>query len=259
MKPQNEGVLKVQARVLGALLMREIVIRYGRYNIGFLWIIIEPMLFTLIVTVLWGIMSTTQSSKLPITAFTLTGYSSVLLWRNCVNRSVLAVQVNRNLLHHHYVKVPHMYLARCLLEISSATVSFFVLTITFSLFGLMELPNDVFLSLMGWLFQAWFGAALALIVGSLSEFANVVERIWQTLSYILFPISGAGFMVDWLPKQFQELVLWLPMVNGLEMMREGFFGENIHAHYSVSYLIFSCSLLTLIGLYLTEWVIDHME
>jgi hypothetical protein len=39
--------LKVQARVLNALMIRELMMRYGRGNIGFLWLIVEPM-------ILWG-------------------------------------------------------------------------------------------------------------------------------------------------------------------------------------------------------------
>ena len=35
----------LQIKVIGALLMREIHTRYGRENIGHLWVIGEPMLF----------------------------------------------------------------------------------------------------------------------------------------------------------------------------------------------------------------------
>ncbi|MFN5779339.1 MAG: capsule polysaccharide export ABC transporter permease, partial [Novosphingobium sp.] len=37
---------QVQRRVIGALLLREMLTRYGRNNIGFLWLFVEPMLFT---------------------------------------------------------------------------------------------------------------------------------------------------------------------------------------------------------------------
>ena len=45
----------IQKRVISALLMREILTRYGRHNIGFLWLFAEPMIFTVGVTVLWNI------------------------------------------------------------------------------------------------------------------------------------------------------------------------------------------------------------
>ena len=67
--------------MIWALLLREILTRYGRHNIGFLWLFVEPMLFTLGVAALWTARAV-HGSDLPIVAFAITGYSSVLLWRN---------------------------------------------------------------------------------------------------------------------------------------------------------------------------------
>jgi ABC-type polysaccharide/polyol phosphate export permease len=45
--------MRYEIRVIGALLMREILTRYGRHNIGFMWLFVEPMMFTLGVLALW--------------------------------------------------------------------------------------------------------------------------------------------------------------------------------------------------------------
>jgi capsular polysaccharide transport system permease protein len=205
--------------------MREIITRYGRHNIGFLWLFFEPMLFTLGVTMLWTLMRSAHGSSLPITAFALTGYSSLLLWRNCSNRSVKAIQVNVNLLYHRHVKVFDLFAARLILEIAGATGSFIVLTILFTSTGLMEQPADILTAVIGWLLLAWFAVALGLIVGAASERSELVERVWHVLTYLLFPLSGAAFMVEWFPKSVQELLLWVPMVHGTEMIRHGYFGQ----------------------------------
>ena len=55
----------MQGRVLGALLIREVITRYGRHNIGFLWLFVEPMLFTLGVTALWTATKSLHGSDLP--------------------------------------------------------------------------------------------------------------------------------------------------------------------------------------------------
>lgn len=39
---QNVHFLTIQKRVISAVLLREIIIRYGRNNIGFLWFALEP-------------------------------------------------------------------------------------------------------------------------------------------------------------------------------------------------------------------------
>ena len=45
--------LAIQGRVIHALLMREVITRFGRHNVGVLWLVGEPMLFTLGVAALW--------------------------------------------------------------------------------------------------------------------------------------------------------------------------------------------------------------
>ena len=43
----------IQRRVLYALMMREVITRFGRNNLGALWLIGEPMIFTLGIVALW--------------------------------------------------------------------------------------------------------------------------------------------------------------------------------------------------------------
>ena len=63
----------IQSRVIWALFLREILTRYGRHNIGFLWLFAEPMLFTIGVTLMWIAIDATQGSVLPFTAFAISG------------------------------------------------------------------------------------------------------------------------------------------------------------------------------------------
>lgn len=238
----------VQRRVIGALLMREILTRYGRHNIGFLWLFVEPMLFTLGVTALWTALNNNHGSSLPITAFALTGYSCVLLWRNMPGRCIMAIFPNLALMYHRQVKVIDIFLARLILEAAGASISFVTLTLIFSSIGWMSLPEDVLQVAGGWLLLAWFGASLAILLGSLSEKSELVEKLWHPFAYLLFPLSGAGFIVDALPPKFQEIVLYIPMVNAAEYVREGYFGTAFVAHYDLGYLASWCVALTVLAL-----------
>ena len=238
----------IQRRVIGALLLREVLTRFGRHNIGFLWMFVEPMTFTLGVTALWTLTKTFHGGDLPITAFALTGYSSVLLWRNMPSRCISAITPNLSLMYHRNVKVIDIFLARILLEIGGATTSFIVLGTIFSVIGLISPPEDVMEVIFGWLMLSWFGASLAIFLGALAEEYELVERLWHPAAYLLFPLSGAAFLVDALPDQVQRLALYLPMVDGIEIVREGYFGSHVHAHYDVGYMALFCIGLTLLAL-----------
>ncbi|NOS87072.1 MAG: ABC transporter permease [Methylococcaceae bacterium] len=250
--PTFRHSLAIQLRVIGALIMREIITRYGRHNIGFLWLFFEPMLFTLGVTTLWAMIKATHGTDLPITAFAVTGYSSLLLWRNCSNRSVKAIEVNLSLLYHRHVKVFDLFAARLILEIAGATSSCVVLTFVFSFAGWMKFPADILTAVIGWILLAWFALGLGLIVGAASERSEVIDRVWHIFTYLMFPLSGAAFMVDWFPKSIQNFLLWVPMVHGTEMIRHGYFGSAVRTYESPFYLITVDSIMLLLGLALVR-------
>lgn len=239
---------QIQRRVLWALLLREVLTRFGRHNIGFMWLFVEPMLFTLGVTTLWTITKAIHGSDLPIVAFALTGYSSVLLWRNMPARCIDAIEPNRSLLYHRNVRVIDIFLTRLLLEAAGASLSFVILAVAAIALEKMGPPQDLLQVLGGWLMIAWFGFALALAIGAAAQQFDLVEKVWHPLQYLLFPLSGAAFLLSAVPQTLREVLLYLPMVNGLEYMREGYFGSHIQAYYDMEYM-FVCNLvLTLFGL-----------
>lgn len=244
--------LRIQARVVAALLLREVITRYGRNGIGVLWVFFEPMLFTLGITALWYAVKLHTIVDVPIVAFAVTGYSSVLIWRTATNRCAKAIEPNRGLLYHRNVKVVDLFITRVLLELAGGTASFALLTLIFSSLGVMRLPLDLLTVLGGWLLLSWLALALGFIVGALSERSDTFERVWQVVNYLMFPMSGAIYLVDWLPKQLQELVLWLPMVHGVEMVRHGFWGDTVRTFENPAYFAACNLLLTLIGLALVR-------
>lgn len=238
----------IQRRVIWALVLREMLTRYGRHNIGFLWLFVEPMLFTLGVTALWTATRAVHGSDLPIVAFAITGYSSVLLWRNMPMRCIGSIEPNLSLMYHRNVRIMDILIARVLLEFAGASISFVVLTLLFVSIGWMDLPEDVLKVALGWFMLTWFGASFAMFLGALAEEYEIIEKLWHPASYLLFPLSGAAFLVSALPDQAQRILLYLPMVHGVEYVRDGFFGSRIVAHHDMSYMALFCTILTLLAL-----------
>lgn len=257
--PPLRRSLEIQLRVIGALVRREIITRYGRHNIGFLWLFVEPMLFTLGITVIWSATRELHSANVPIVAFALTGYSTVLLWRNSTGRCTKAIEPNLALMYHRNVLVMDLFASRLLLELSGATISFFILTLLFSAVGLMQLPSDPLTAMTGWFLLAWFASGLALTVGALAERSDFVERIWHPLAYFMLPISGAFFMVDWLPRAAQDVMVWVPLVNCVEMVRHGFLGNAVRTYEDPAFMILVNLALSLLGLALMRETARRVE
>jgi ABC-2 type transport system permease protein/capsular polysaccharide transport system permease protein len=71
-------------------------------------------------------------------------------------------------------------------------------------------------------------------------------------------LSGSAFLVSALPPFAQEIVLYIPMVHGVELVREGLFGSKAHAIYDLGYVIPFSLVLSAAALILARWVQDRM-
>ena len=256
--PSIFATFYVQIRVIGALMMREIHTRYGRENIGFLWVIGEPILFCLGVAILWTAIRPAHEHGVPVTAFVITGYVPLTMWRHCISRGVKAFDSNSALLYHRQVTPLDIMTSRVALEILGSLMAGLIVMLGAIATGWMEPPVDLGMLYLGLLYHMMFCYGSALLIASLSELSDIVEKSISVISYLSIPFSGAFTMVDWIPEKFQPVLLWSPSVHNLEMIREGQFGPGVHAHYSIVYDTWITALLFLVGLSMTLRIRRHI-
>lgn len=243
---------KIQTRILKALILREIITRYGRNNIGFLWLFFEPMSFTLLISMMWFFFRINSFSNLNIIAFVLTGYPMVMMWRNASSRARKAVNANLALLYHRNIRILDLVFARIFLEMMGATAAQVFVILLFIFLGLIDIPNDAFNMLCAWGLMCWFSVGLGLIIFVLSTKYEVFNKIWLPLSFLFMPISGAFFWIDTFPQNIQRLLLFIPPIHGTEMFRHGYFGPSVTTHYDVNYLILCDIILFFMGLVMVK-------
>jgi capsular polysaccharide transport system permease protein len=261
MKMSFQRSLIIQARVIGALLRREFITRYGRHNIGFLWLFAEPMLFTAGVTLIWRYLhqSGTHGSPITIVSFTITGYSTVMLWRNGVSRCLKAIEPNLGLLYHRNVRVIDLMTARLVLETAGATTSLIAIMSLCILMGWIDPPVDIITMAFAWLLLTWYSFGVGFIAGAISEFSDAFERVWHIIMYLYLPVSGAFFLIQWLPVQMRRYALLVPTVNVTEMLRGGYYGHAVRTYYDPVYLMQFNMILLLIGLALIKMASHRVE
>lgn len=240
--------------------MREIITRYGRHNIGFAWLFGEPMLFTLGVVVLWSLFHDVSGAHhINAVAYTLTGYSTVLVWRNTIGRCALAIEPNQTLLYHRNVRVIDLFVSRILLEIGGATLSMIVLMSLFMVIDLIDPPFNLMNMIFGWGLLSWYAAAMALLIGGLSEYSELVDRFWHPIAYFQLPVSGALVMAAWLPPGVRQIVLLFPTANCVELFRSGYFGPSVTTYYDSVYVAIVNLVITWLGLLATSGAARRVE
>jgi capsular polysaccharide transport system permease protein len=242
----------IQARIVFALIMREIITRYGRHNIGFAWLFGEPMMFTSGVILLWHVTESKFGHSVDVTAFAVTSYSTVLIWRNTIGRCTMAIVPNMSLLVHRNVRPIDFFIARIVLEVGGITISTMAILGVLVLSGVIPPPDDILTMIKGWGLLCWYAGAMGLLVGGLSEFNELVERLWHPIAYFQLPISGAFAMASWLPPELRHIVMLFPVPNCVEIFRYGYFGDAIRPYYNTPYVCVICLVLTWVGLYVVR-------
>ncbi|GCE83789.1 ABC transporter permease [Komagataeibacter diospyri] len=245
---------RIQLQVIYALMMREIHTRYGRENLGFLWVLGEPILFCAGVAILWTAIRPSHEHGLPMTAIVVTGYVPLTMWRHCLGHSVKAFEANGSLLFHRQVTPTCIIIARASLEIIGTTMAGVLVTCAAIFAGFMKPPQYYGMLYLGLGFQMVFCLAIAMIFASLSEMSNLVEKAVGILSYLSLPFTGAFTMVNWLPPKYRWYMMISPSVDNIEMIREGEFGLNAHAHYDIFYDFWITLLLLILGFYSAQRV-----
>ncbi len=242
--------LAIQLRVIGALLLREVHTRYARENIGFLWMVGEPMLFTGGVIAMRTLIPffPKEQHGMSLVGFLMTGYMPFLLYRHMISHCIHAVRNSQSVLYHRQVRFLDIYISRLIIEGAGVVIAFVVGCAFFIAIGEMEFPKNLLLLYIGWFYAIWFCSSFAILLGAASELSSLVDKLYNPMSYLTLPLSGAFYMVSWLPDAYQPYALWVPLVNYFEMIRGGYFGDDVTVHYNAGYLTAICLALTFGGL-----------
>lgn len=252
------GALGVQRRVIGALVLREMQTRFGRHNLGFLWLFAEPLMLALAISGMHAASGHHLPNGISTFVFSVMGYVPYFMFRSIVNRAAGAIHANLTLMFHRQVTILDVMIARSLLEAASCMG---VIVILLAVFGAVmgEWPVNPLLLGYAMLLSALIGHGLALIVAAVTSQSEVVDRFVHAFTYLMMPLSGAFFMADILPPETRELFLWIPLPHIHEALRASFFGDRIVSHYDLFYATSWVVVLNILGLLALRSVRPKLE
>jgi capsular polysaccharide transport system permease protein len=211
------------------------MMRYGRNNIGFLWVVLEPMILTIGVMTLWSLIKAPFEHGVQVIAIVLTGYMPLTLWRHTTNNGVNLIRGSISALYHRHLTLLDVIAARMVTEFLGTSIAFLIVYVCLLALGFVDSIQDPGPLIIGWTLLGVMGSATALVIAALTEYYEASERLIQPFQYLLIPLSGTFFMVEWLPASAQELIWYNPLVHCYELFRSGFFGSRVTVHYDVWY------------------------
>lgn len=242
--------LAIQGTVIGALVMRELHTRFGRDNIGYLWLIGEPLMLATVISVMHIFMGGSHggSGSIQPGVFTLVGYTIFIIFRGIFNRAEGTLEANLPLMYHKMVTIFDMMVARAIVETAGCVSALIILLSLFIVLGLGELPYRPLYLAAAIIMMSSLSFGLSLIVTGCTFGHPTAARLVHPISYFMIPLSGAFWMMEWIPQPYRDMLSWNPMVIIFEIARYGQFRSASPDYVDFGYVITCIACITYTGL-----------
>lgn len=237
------------ARVILALMLREMTTKYGRSPGGYIWAILEPAGAIALLSFAFSLMMRTPSLGNSFIVFYASGYMAFSHY-NTLEKSVNnALPYAAGLLRYPVVTWLDAILAR-----------FFINALTNVLNAIVIIWGALYFSGESMMVDFWpmveamaAGSVLALGMGTLDAFllgmSPLYRSIYKIITRPLMIMSAVLFIVEDLPSTIQDIIWYNPLVHITGLMRAGVYATYDPQYISLPY-VFTIAMVSLtIGLF----------
>lgn len=246
-----ESAFTIQCRVVYALVLRDVKARYGRRQLGFLWALLEPLLFISLFIGIFHLMGRDSYAGVPTPLFFVTGFSPFFMFRDLYPQVAGSAKANIPLLMFPQVSRTDVLLASVILTslLAIAVMSFLLLAChAVGYYFQFQRPLEV-LAALGLLVMLATGVGL--VVGAFTIRYEFVSSIASALlGRPLFLSSGLFFTADSIPAKAREYLLYNPILHCIEAIRSAMFASFESRYADLSYVLFFALILNTFGLML---------
>lgn len=243
-----------QLRVVHAVALRETRTRFGAHQLGYLWALLEPVFWILTFSGMFWALGRLTPHGFELIPFLATGIIPYELVIKTSDRVSSSIEANRALLFYPQVHTLDLAFARGALEIATCISVFVAIVGGYALYVRELHIDDVLRVLFGMGLAGLLGLSLGLVLCALSLLSKSVDRIRTPLFRPLFWISGLFFTADSIPLHVREYLMWNPILQCVEIVRDGWFTGYRATEASPAYVLVWIILLAFAGLTLERAV-----
>lgn len=240
--------------LIKSLIKKDLIVQYKQTILGPLWFLLQPIIYTLIFTFVFGKIANISTDKIPPFLFYMSGMVSWTFFSNSFGAVSNSFTANINL----FSKI---YFPRFIVVITSVLTSFIQFILQFSFFIIFYLYfifNDyifdyslkyLLLIPLAIIQIMILSSGTGMIISSLTakyrdlKFTlNMIIQIWLFLTPIVYPLSSV-------PEKYKLFYYLNPMTSVVEIFKKAFFNTNDVSLSLVLSSILISIILLLIGVY----------
>lgn len=226
-------------RAVLALFLREIRTRFGKYQLGYAWALIEPIATVLVLVVVMGALGAHGYTGIDFPVFLITGVVLNSLFVEVTNRSIKAMAANSTLFNYRPIRPVDTVISRTMLELYLHAVVYASLIAGYAAMGGNVDVHDLPLLLTVFALLAVFSCGVGIIFMLLTDAYEDADKVLPLVTRPLFFISGVFFSVQIIPREYWPFLLWNPIFHAIELAREAVSPGYSVPEASLSYLAMS--------------------
>lgn len=235
------NAIRVQGRVVWALMLREIHTIHGGTVLGYLWVIINSAFGVGVFWALRAFFGFRPPHGMSAPAFLIIGFCFWKIFSGIVQKSLAAVSGNRALLTFPQVTPLDLLLARTLILLATEIIVGGLLLGLSLLMGYPIGPVNWGGLMIAMVYIGGLSFSMGAFLTNMRLFIPPLDKVIPMVMRILFFCSGVFFSVDRMPYMARDILKWNPVLQLIEL------GRNSLAQ---SYVVYSVDMQ-----YLTGWII----
>jgi capsular polysaccharide transport system permease protein len=236
-----------------ALMLRQILTRFGKTTLGYIWALLQPLALFTILLIAFYALGRRVPPGITIEMFLLAGIVPFYLFQSVRTRVTASLNANRPLFYFRRVNPFVSYVSAGTLEMLTYIVAFYILLGSFYYFHQSVFVEDHLLVLSCLFILALFGFSLGIITAVLAQRFPFVEALIAYLQRGLLLTSGVFFYANELPPALRDILLYNPLFHVLEFLRGGLF-----VAYEARYAKADYVALWLVCLFMAGLVSDRL-
>jgi len=222
--------IKVQMRVIGALILRDMRTRFGRTFLGYVIQVLWPLTHLCFVMTLYVVIRRFMPFGTSPAVFLGTGILPYILCLYPARMISMSLVQNSPLLYFPIVKAVDVVIARGILEVITAfwvTVLFVFILYVFGVDVMPIYPEQALLAVFASIY-------LGFSIGFLGAVLYKVFKFWIVIVFlsliVMYATSGVFIYPSALPPKVQYYMSWNPLFHSVEWLRSAYYdgyGNNI--------------------------------
>lgn len=227
-----------RGRVIYAIMLRDIRTRFGHTRLGYFWAIMEPITHLMTLgTIFYALNHGAPPVGDNLFLFYITGLVPFLMFSHVSHDVMSAAETNNVMLQLPIVKRTDIMVAHALRQFATELCVGIVIFSIAGLLGQRGVPADPLTALAAvtsiWLLAVGVGALNLVVV----EMFPSYETIYAAMLRLMYVASGIYYSPIAMPDWVREVLVWNPILQGIEFFRSGFFRQYEPHWLDVPYLL----------------------